>query len=79
MKGKKISLALQIFIALILAIIVGLLMQNHKEIANGYIKPFGTIFLNLLKFIVCPIVFFSKDIAGNYDLHAKGSFLLFDN
>ena len=27
----------------------------------------------------CPIVFFSKDIAGNYDLHAKGSFLLFDN
>lgn len=59
MKKKKLSLALQIFIALVLAIIVGLLMQNHADVANEYIKPFGTIFLNLLKFIVCPIVFFS--------------------
>lgn len=59
MKKKKISLALQIFIALVLAILVGLLMQNHADFANGYIKPFGTIFLNLLKFIVCPIVLFS--------------------
>ena len=56
---KKISLAGQIFIALVLAIIVGLLLQNQVEFANGYIKPFGTIFLNLLKFIVCPIVLFS--------------------
>ncbi len=59
MKKKKISLALQIFIALVLAIVVGLLMQNHADVANEYIKPFGTIFLNLLKFIVCPIVLFS--------------------
>lgn len=75
MKGKKISLALQIFIALILAIIVGLLMQNHKEIANGYIKPFGTIFLNLLKFIVCPIVFFSimNGILSMRDIRKVGS------
>ena len=53
------SLAMQIFIALILAIIAGLLMGNHAEFANSYIKPFGTIFLNLIKFIVCPIVLFS--------------------
>ena len=56
---KKMSLAMQIFIALILAIIAGLLMGNHAEFANSYIKPFGTIFLNLIKFIVCPIVLFS--------------------
>ena len=56
---KKLSLAAQIFIALVLAIIVGLLMQNVADIANDYIKPFGTIFLNLVKFIVCPIVLFS--------------------
>ncbi|MBR5789819.1 MAG: dicarboxylate/amino acid:cation symporter [Lachnospiraceae bacterium] len=56
---KKLSLAAQIFIALVLAIIVGLLMQNVADIANEYIKPFGTIFLNLVKFIVCPIVLFS--------------------
>ena len=59
MKKIKISLALQIFISLVLAIGVGLLMGNHADIANAYIKPFGTIFLNLLKFIVCPIVLFS--------------------
>lgn len=29
------------------------------EAANKYIKPFGTIFLNLIKFIVVPIVLFS--------------------
>ena len=49
---KKMSLAMQIFIALILAIIAGLLMQNYADFANNYIKPFGTIFLNLIKFIV---------------------------
>ena len=41
---KKMSLAMQIFIALILAIVVGLLMQSHAEFAESYIKPFGTIF-----------------------------------
>ena len=56
---KKLSLAAQIFIALVLAIIAGLLMQNYADFANNYIKPFGTIFLNLIKFIVCPIVLFS--------------------
>ena len=56
---KKMSLAVQIFIALAIAIIVGLLMQNHADFAVNYIKPFGTIFLNLIKFIVGPIVLFS--------------------
>ncbi len=56
---KKLSLAAQIFIALILGIIAGLLLQSHAEFAKEYIKPFGTIFLNLIKFIVCPIVLFS--------------------
>ncbi len=56
---KKLPLAMQIFIALLLAIVVGLLMQSHASFANEYIKPFGTIFLNLVKFIVGPIVLFS--------------------
>ena len=59
MKKKKMSLAMQIFIALILAIIAGLLLQNYASFAETYIKPFGTIFLNLVKFIVVPIVLFS--------------------
>ncbi|MBR3196378.1 MAG: dicarboxylate/amino acid:cation symporter [Clostridia bacterium] len=56
---KKVPLAMQIFIALVLAIIVGLLLQKHADFATAYIKPFGTIFLNLVKFIVGPIVLFS--------------------
>lgn len=56
---KKMPLAMKIFIALVLAIIVGLLMTGIPEVANDYIKPFGTIFLNLIKFIVGPIVLFS--------------------
>lgn len=50
---------MQIFIALVLAIAAGLLLQKHAQFAETYIKPFGTIFLNLLKFIVVPIVLFS--------------------
>ena len=56
---KKMSLAMQIFIALVLAIAAGLLLQKHAQFAETYIKPFGTIFLNLLKFNVVPIVLFS--------------------
>ena len=58
-ENKKMSLAMQIFIALVLAIAAGLLLQKHAQFAETYIKPFGTIFLNLLKFIVVPIVLFS--------------------
>ena len=50
---------MQIFIALVLAIVAGLLMQKYADFAQSYIKPFGTIFLNLVKFIVVPIVLFS--------------------
>lgn len=72
---KKLSLAGQIFIALILAIIAGLLMQSHAEFAENYIKPFGTIFLNLLKFIVVPIVLFSimSGIISMSDIKKVGS------
>lgn len=74
-KKKKLSLAGQIFIALILAIIAGLLMQSHAEFAENYIKPFGTIFLNLLKFIVVPIVLFSimSGIISMSDIKKVGS------
>ena len=56
---KKMSLAMQIFIAMLLAIFTGLLLQGRAEFATNFIKPFGTIFLNLVKFIVVPIVLFS--------------------
>ena len=74
-KNKKISLATQIFIALVLAVITGLLMQKVPDVATSYIKPFGTIFLNLVKFIVGPIVLFSimAGIVSMKDLKKLGA------
>ena len=56
---KKLSLTAQIGIALVLAVIAGVLLANQADFVNTYIKPIGTIFLNLLKFIVVPLVLFS--------------------
>ena len=55
---KRLSLAVQIFIGLFLGIIAGFvfLALGKAEWSISYIKPFGTIFLNLIKFIVVPIV-----------------------
>ncbi len=58
---KKISLPMQILIALILGIVVGLVcgMTDMAAFTTAYLKPFGTIFVNLLKFIVVPVVLLS--------------------
>lgn len=56
---KKLGLTPKIIIALVLGILAGVLLQNYADIANSYIKPFGTIFLNLIKMIVVPLVIFS--------------------
>ena len=72
---KQLSLAAQIFIALVLAIVVGIALQNYADFTQSYIKPFGTIFLNLLKFIVCPIVLVSilSGIISMSDIRKVGS------
>ena len=56
---KRLSLTTWIFIALALGVVAGLALQGTPDIATTYIKPLGTIFLNLIQFIVVPIVFFS--------------------
>ena len=60
---KRLSLTTWIFIALILGVLAGVALQGAPEVADTYIKPFGTIFLNLIKMIVVPLVLFSI-IAG---------------
>lgn len=55
---RKISLPVQVLIALVLGVVVGLILYGNEEAAN-YIKPFGDIFLNLIKMIVIPVVFCS--------------------
>ena len=59
---KKFPLAFWIFVGLCVGIVAGLILMavpNGVEFGETYIKPFGTIFLNLLKFVVVPIVLFS--------------------
>ena len=72
---KKISLTAQIGIALVLAVIAGVLLRNQADFVNEYIKPIGTIFLNLLKFIVVPLVLFSimAGILSMNDIKKVGS------
>ncbi|MDW7660624.1 MAG: dicarboxylate/amino acid:cation symporter [Bacillota bacterium] len=59
MKKKKMQLTTKILLGLVLGIIVGLLLQGAPDIAQTYIKPFGTLFLNLIKMIIVPLVFSS--------------------
>lgn len=61
MEKKKLSLPKQIGIALLLGILAGyaFYMLGIPEFTTNYLKPFGTIFVNLLKFIVVPVVLLS--------------------
>ena len=72
---KKLALSTQIFIALVLAIIAGIALTGAPQFATGYIKPFGTIFLNLIKWVVCPLVFFSimAGVVSMKDIKKVGS------
>lgn len=74
-KKKKLSLATQIFIALVLAIGVGMALTGKPAVAVSYIKPFGTIFLNLIKWVVTPLVFFSimAGVVSMRDIRKVGS------
>ena len=56
---KKLSLTVKITICLFLGVMVGLALQNHAAFAVNYIKPFGTIYLNLIKMVVVPVVLLS--------------------
>lgn len=52
---KKLSLAIKTFIGFGLGIVIGLVFGEKATI----VKPLGTIFLNMIKMIVVPMVFFS--------------------
>ena len=56
---KKMALTTKIFIGLVLGILLGIILQSNPDIANNYVKPFGTLFLNLIKLVIVPLVFFS--------------------
>lgn len=59
MKGKKMQLTTKILLGLVLGIIVGMLLQGNQSAADTYIKPLGTLFLNMIRMIIVPLVFSS--------------------
>lgn len=56
---KRLKLTTKIFLGLILGIVTGFMLQSNPQIATGYIKPFGTLFLNLIRMVIVPLVFSS--------------------
>lgn len=71
---------MKIMLGMIAGIIVGLFFQGSEgffapDTLNTWIKPFGTLFLNLIKFVVVPVVFFSlvTGIVNLGDLKKLGS------
>ncbi|OUQ76871.1 dicarboxylate/amino acid:cation symporter [Flavonifractor sp. An100] len=82
MKSKRLPLAFWIFAGLVVGVVAGLALMNTsvagmagKDFANAYIKPWGDIFLNLLKFVVVPIVLFSiaSGVISMQDIGKVGS------
>ena len=66
---KKLSLPAWIVIALLAGIALGLVcyFAGWASFTANYLKPIGTIFVNLLKFIVVPVVLFSM-VMGILDM-----------
>lgn len=74
MKKKfRIPLAYQILVGLILGIIVGAVFYGNPAIET-YLQPLGTIFINMIKMIVVPIIVSTLivGVAGTGDLKQLG-------
>jgi proton glutamate symport protein len=70
---KKLGLAIQILLGLILGIIVGAVFYGNPVVVS-YLQPIGDIFIRLIKMIVVPIVFSSLviGVAGVGDIKQVG-------
>lgn len=66
---KKLALHWKILLGIVFGLLFGLLMKNleQKGIVVDWVKPFGTIFINLLKMIAVPLIVVSL-IVGLADL-----------
>ncbi|AKC60214.1 glutamate/aspartate:proton symporter GltP [Blochmannia endosymbiont of Camponotus (Colobopsis) obliquus] len=79
MKKLKITLAWQIFFALILGVIAGAILHNQGDmrdwIITTFLSPAGEVFIRMIKMIVIPIVMATlvTGIAGIGDIKKLGS------
>ena len=54
-KSASMGLAMQMLIGLILGVIVGMFLDS--QFATTYVKPFGDLFIRLIRMVVVPLVF----------------------
>lgn len=78
-EGAKLKTLYMTMAALILGILCGVILKNisadtAKTVSDGLFVPIYTVFLNALKLIVAPLVFFSiaDSIAGFSDIRSLG-------
>ncbi|MFB9219204.1 glutamate/aspartate:proton symporter GltP [Kurthia sibirica] len=73
MKKFKLGLAWQILIGLVLGVIVGALFYGNDNVTK-YLQPVGTIFMNMIKMIVVPIIISTLilGVAGTGDMKKLG-------
>lgn len=73
--AKKLSLPVWIFIGMFAGILVGLCFLKNPAFTTDYLKPIGTIYINLFKFLVVPVVLFSimDGVISLKDLRRVGS------
>lgn len=73
---RKLNLPAWIIIGMLAGIAVGFIfMKIGGKFTTDYLKPFGTIYINLLKFMVVPVVLFSimSGVISLNDLKKVGS------
>lgn len=73
---RKLNLAAWIIIGMLAGIAVGFIfLKVGGTFTTDYLKPFGTIYINLLKFMVVPVVLFSimSGVINLNDLKKVGS------
>jgi Na+/H+-dicarboxylate symporter len=76
---RGLNLTQQIFLGLVVGVLVGIYINQTYDVATGariagYIKPFSTLFLNLIKMIIAPLIFATlvAGIAGAGHFKAVG-------
>lgn len=60
-KKKRLALHWKILLGMLFGVVYGLIAAHFEwvNVTDNYVKPFGTIFINLLKLIAMPLIFFS--------------------
>lgn len=71
-KSASMGLAMQMLIGLVLGVIVGMFLDS--QFATTYVKPFGDLFIRLIRMVVVPLVFATlvAGVAGISDVSKLG-------